>query len=307
VAQKETRYWLQAIERVEAAFARAQTTVRPWFLLDREGDFHDLLSRMASLASSRLTVRACQNRRTATGDCALLWDRLRAQGPGGVYGLPVSKGPKRQARQARMVVRWARVDLLLPPPGSRSRARRCPVAVWAVLALEEGTVPPGEKPLQWLLLTNAPIPDFAAAVEVLYGYSLRWRIEDFHRAWKSQCAVEQTQLHDCAHVQIWATLLAAVALRIERLKHLARTAPESPALVELSREEIDAVIVLRQPAGYQRGDTPTLGEAVRWIADLGGYVGPSNGPPGATVLGRGLRDVETAVQVLRHLDPSKPA
>ena len=34
---------------------------------------------------------------------------------------------------------------------------------------------------------------------------------------------------------------------------------------------------------------PTIAQAVRWIADLGGYTGKSSGgPPGSTTIGRGL-------------------
>jgi hypothetical protein len=305
VEDKETRYWLQAIQRVEAVVAQSGTAAHPWFQLDREGDFQDLLRLMSQMTASRVTVRAAQDRRTATGATGHLWDTLRAQAPSGVYRLAVAPGPKRQARQARMVVRWAQVSLLLRQRRSGG-ARRTPVTVRAVLALEEGTVPPGEKPLQWLLLTNASVSSFHGAVEVLFGYAQRWRIEDFHRAWKSQCGVECTQLHDVPHVQLWATLLAAVAMRIERVKHLARNQPDTPASVEFTQDEIDAVIVLRQPPGYRRGDEPTIGLLVRWIADLGGYIGPSNGPPGSTVIGRGLHRVEPVALALQHLAREKP-
>ncbi len=34
---------------------------------------------------------------------------------------------------------------------------------------------------------------------------------------------------------------------------------------------------------------PSIAQAVRWIADLGGYTGKSSGgPPGSTTIGRGL-------------------
>ena len=50
---------------------------------------------------------------------------------------------------------------------------------------------------------------------------------------------------------------------------------------------------------------PTLGQAVRWLADLGGYTGPWNGPPGATVIGRGLRDVVAAARAIRNLNKKR--
>jgi len=269
---KETRYWLQSVQAVEAA--TGQGGVRSWFQLDREGDFHGMLRWMDETTISRATVRAAANRRTATGEARYLWDALLDRAAGGSYGLDVAAGPKRPARRAHMVVRWAPVRLALRDRRSGSGARRTPVDLWAVLALETGTVPPGEKPIQWLLLTNAPVTDFYAAVEVLFGYAQRWRIEEFHRAWKTECGVEHSQLHDVPHIQLWATLLAAVAMRIERLKYLARHQPDIPASVEFSRDEIDAVIVLRQPPGYHRGDTPTIAQTVRWVADLGGYIDP---------------------------------
>ena len=33
---------------------------------------------------------------------------------------------------------------------------------------------------------------------------------------------------------------------------------------------------------------PTIAEATRWIAELRGWIGPANGPPGAMTLARGM-------------------
>ncbi|HVW28761.1 MAG TPA: hypothetical protein VHC69_25520, partial [Polyangiaceae bacterium] len=47
---------------------------------------------------------------------------------------------------------------------------------------------------------------------------------------------------------------------------------------------------------------PTLGQAVRWVADLGGYVGNrSSGPPGTTIIGRGLERVLMAAEIFGEL------
>jgi hypothetical protein len=305
LSEKETRFWLQALDRVEALFQPVPTQLRPWFQLDREGDFHDLLSWMSQHKDSRVTVRAAQNRRLASGEMGYLWDEMRAQPPGGTYALNVPASSKRQARTAQMVVRWAPVTLLLRDRRTGTKAGT-PVDLWAVLVLESGTAPPKEPPLTWLLITNAPIDNLDQALEVVQAYAYRWRIEDYHRTWKSQCRVQDSQLHTTEHIIRWATLLASVAMRIERLKHLARTDPDAPASVAFSHEEIDAVIVLRQPPNVRRGDMPTIGQAVRWVADLGGYIGPSNGPPGATVIGRGLKRLEPAVLTLRNLSLMKP-
>jgi len=57
------------------------------------------------------------------------------------------------------------------------------------------------------------------------------------------------------------------------------------------------------PKDYSPDKVPTIAQAVRWIAELGGYVGAkrSGGPPRTVVIGRGLKDVQTAAQVVTAL------
>ncbi len=62
-----------------------------------------------------------------------------------------------------------------------------------------------------MLLTSDDVNEVADAERILKGYCARWRIEEFHRTWKSgHCNVEDSQLHKMEHVTRWATLLAAL-------------------------------------------------------------------------------------------------
>jgi hypothetical protein len=59
------------------------------------------------------------------------------------------------------------------------------------------------------------------------------------------------------------------------------------------------LLLKKQGALYARGHVPTLGEAVLWLAQLGGYTGKSSaGPPGATVLKRGLDKLAPVAEAL---------
>src|SRR5690606_36787587 len=81
---------------------------------------------------------------------------------------------------------------------------------------------------------------------VVFGYQQRWRIEGLHKTWKSgACGVEETQLRSADAVVKWATIMAATATRIERLKHLHRNEPERAASDELTPWEIQAAVILR--------------------------------------------------------------
>ena len=299
VGDKETRYWLDVMSQTRQAFAAEASPVRPWFQLDRGGDAWPVLLDALD-TQSLLTVRAAHDRRlmgTVDGEREYLWPTLEARRPAAHYDLEIPAGPNRQARMARMAIQFCRVVLDLRDPRTK-RQRFAPL--WAVRTREAGTTPTGEEPIEWLLLTTFPVTDVAAAKLVIAGYATRWRIEEFHKAWKSgACNVEDTLLEGRDSIERWATILASVAMRIVRLTYLARVTPEAPATDELTRPEIDAVILLKRPRGVRRGATPTVAEVTRWIADLGGYVGKSSGgPPGAIVIARGLRRIEPIATVL---------
>ncbi len=87
-----------------------------------------------------------------------------------------------------------------------------------------------------------------------------------------------------------------------RLTQLARTTPDVAASSELTATEIEALLALRQPKDATTGSEPTLAQAVRWLAELGGYTGPWNGPPGVTTIGRGLQDVLIAARAFENRD-----
>jgi len=183
------------------------------------------------------------------------------------------------------------------------------LTVWAVLAQEKGTTPRGEKPIQWLLLSNQPAQTAEQALRFLDVYTLRWQIEDFHKTWKSgQCCVETTQLHTTEAVRKWAILHAAVAVRTERLKNLARTAPAEPASIELSQDEIRVLVALKHRIKNRVEsvpDDPTIGQAVTWIAQLGGYTGKSSGgPPGSITIARGFEKLLASVEAVVAVENS---
>lgn len=191
------------------------------------------------------------------------------------------------------------MDEDLPPP-----------TVNAVWAHETRTTPRGEKPLDWLLFTNHTVDSFDDACLVVHRYCQRRRIEEFHKTWKSgACKVEDSQLRSSAHAMRWATLLAAVALRIERLKALSRTDAKLPASLELTRHEIRALVLPKRRSKKRTepmpSAAPTLADAVVWIARMGGCTGKSSGgPPGSITIGRGLERLRQRAEVLDDLESS---
>ena len=315
----ETDHWLQALLEARSTLAASAPACRPWFQLDRGGDCWQVLA-LAHRLDLLLTVRATHDRRIEDRD-ERLWAAVagapviakrritvRARPPlrknkrvGGKRRRVKVQIHREQARSAKVEIRAAKLPLVLV---SRPGCPGFPATFHAVLVREVGR--DKDDAIEWMLLTTHPIETRAQVLEVVRGYCLRWRVEEFHRVWKrGLCRVEDTQLRSRDAIFKWATLLAAVATRAMRLTQLARTTPDAPATSELSKMEIEALLALRQPKGVTGSDAPSLAQAVRWLADLGGYTGPWNGPPGATVIGRGLHDVLIAARAFENRDKKR--
>ncbi len=307
VEKRETRYWLELLSSIQEGLSEEAPDTEAFFQLDRGADCWSVLT-VASERGLLLTVRAAHDRRVDTR-AHTLWAEVARAPTRDVFQLAVPERPSvrkrsrvrgrriqrtfhRKARTAEIVVRAASVPVLL------SNGER--VTFNAVLVRERHRRE--DDRIEWLLLSTHPIRTRADIRAIVSGYALRWRIEDFHRTWKrGLCRVEDTQLRTRQAVFKWATILASVASRAMHLTHQARATPDALATKELSRTEIDAIIALRKPNGVKLGDTPTLGQAVTWIADLGGYMGPWNGPPGPKIIGRGLDRVLAAATALENV------
>jgi hypothetical protein len=289
--ETETTHWVDVVGRTGELLREHAPGCAPWFVIDREGDCADILRAVAQ-PGQRFTVRATQNRSVvlANGGRRPLFKHLNKQPVLGAHVVNVPAGPNRRARLAVLDVRIADVVLELPDHATGRRTELPVRVVWA----RERRAPRGGTRLDWMLLTSEKVDNLTSAIAIVKGYCHRWRVEDFHRTWKrGHCNVEDTQLHAMDRVIRWATMLAAVAIRVERLKHLARTQPDAPATIELSTLELEALREAKRQI-KSRVETipdgvPSIAQAVRWIADLGGYTGKSSGgPPGSTTIGRGL-------------------
>lgn len=303
VEEKETQHWLDAISETATGLSASGTLA--WFLLDREGDrYATLLALRAS--GQAFTVRSTYGHRYLEGERRNV--RLRhvvARAPLRLeYTLSLPRRYNRQSREARMQVRTTQVTLRMLNPLTKKSE---PFTVNVVDANEIGRRPQGQAPVHWRLFTNQAIKTIANVVDVLESYRHRWKVEEFHRTWKSgACRVEETQLRTAQGVMKWSIIMAAVASRIERIKFLARNDAERPADVEFTQAEIQATLLLKRrsdPAMSKKHDkSPSIARLTQLIAELGGYTGRSSGgPPGTTTIRRGLQLIRPLAEGLDQL------
>lgn len=296
--ERETRYWLDAIDDVSQRLREHAPDARPWFQLDRGADCWPVLSKAAE-QQLLFTVRSNHDRRLQDehGRRIYLRQKLKKQPIRGHYQVDIPAQRGRDARSARMALRACQVIIWARVASKKWR----PIVINAVLAEEVDYR--GKDRLCWTLLTTAPVASFEQARAVVHGYTLRWRVEEFHRAWKrGLCRVEETQLQSRSAIIKWATILASVAARALRLAQLVRTSPDIPARDEFTDYEITAAFLLSKRK-LDRRRCFTLKEVTDIIADLGGFAHKySGGRPGPTVLGRGLEKVLVVAEALRNLD-----
>jgi hypothetical protein len=278
---KKSCRWLDAL-RDCATLAEALPKTRVISVCDREADFYELFAEQQHVPNVALVVRARHDRRLPQGK---LFEAARATRPCAKIALDVTrqsaraKSSKRQARigrqarTAQLELRYRHVELL-QDTRSPDKSKQLPATI--VHAVESAP-PNGEKPIEWFVLTTLPVDSADEAAEILRFYSLRWRIEDWHRVLKSGCKIDELGHRSAERLERAIAIRMVIAWRVMLMTLLGREVPELPAEILFSDIELRVIGDLAQSRGRSR---PTkLGEAVLQVAILGGYLNRNNDPP----------------------------
>ena len=301
IDRKESNKWLISFRKVAEAQRRCSETTLV-SVGDREADIHELFELAQNEVSGpRLLVRASQNRILAEGQ-GHLWEKLSDQEVAGIQEVRVPRRGNHPARVARLAVRFAAITL--KPPKKKPTLEE--LSIWAVLAQEVG-VSEDVEPIEWMLLTTCQITSFDEAIEKLAWYAVRWGIEVYHRTLKSGCRIEERQLGHADRIEACLAIDMVVAWRIFHLTKLGRETPDVPCTVFFEEAEWKALKAYISQNPTVPDQPPTLREAIRMVASLGGFLGrKSDGEPGTKSLWLGLQrldDITTMYKVMtsRHV------
>ena len=215
----------------------------------------------------------------------------------------VSAQPGQPARTARIGVAFAAVTII-PPRQPRGRERGVPLEVVIVRASEEDP-PEGVKPLEWILVTNVATADSERAQERVTWYAARPVVEEYHKAQKTGCGIEQMQWTRADRLQPAIALVSVVALTLLGLRALGRDQRhrDEPATRLVPRRWVE--LLARWRYGAARSDL-TVGEFIGALGRLGGHQNrPSDGPPGWITLWRGWSKLMTMVLGVELEHPTK--
>jgi len=281
IERKESARWLDNLTRSTAQLGDPPRCVH---VGDREADIHELFC-AAHDAGTHFLVRTCVDR-LAGGGGTTVARRMAREPVRGEHAVEV-RDDRGRVSTARLRLRFCRMTVL--PPVAK-QGRYPPLSLTVIHADERGT-PVGRDPIRWKLLTDLPVEDFASAVEKLTWYSLRWKLETYHKVLKSGCQAERARLRTAERLTNLLAVLCVVGWRVFWLTMANRATPDAPAETALTAAEIAALDRMAATAAPPPEAAParTVSHYLVQIAKLGGYLGREKDlPPGNLVIWRGL-------------------
>ena len=299
IEEKESFKWLKGLR---ASLKGLPAQVCLVTVADREADIFDFFLD-AETHETQVLVRAAWNRRL-TDPPGYLWDQVARTSVRGRFTVEVGRAKDRLPREATVAVRFTPVTVR-PPRHRLHEPGLYPLPLYAIEVREEDP-PPGVEPLHWLLLTNRAVQSLNEAQRCVRWYGLRWLVERYHFVLKSGCRIEERQFETAERLKRCLGVYAIVAWRLLWLTYQARITPEAPCTVALETHEWQALYCYIHRTSILPAEPPSLNQAVRWIAQLGGFLGRTHDDePGVKVLWRGwqrLHDI-TETWLLIHPPP----
>lgn len=306
IEQKESMRWLAGLRRVREAAGQLPDT-QCVCIADSEADIYELLAEPRETACGRTVdfiLRACRDRvleidpaasdqasahryaRQAVMATPVLYTvQLLIRGRTAKTGLqPRGRHQARVSRQATLEVRAAPVRLRPP----HRPDRKLPTVTVNVVIVREIDAPPGEEPVEWILLTTLPIDTLEQVKTVVEYYCARWNIEILFRTLKSGCRIEERRFERIERVERALGLYLIAAWRTLFVTRMGRECPDMDCEAVFEPSEWKAVWTATKRKRPPRRH-PQLKEIVALIAQLGGYVPRKNNEPGTQTVWIGMQ------------------
>ncbi len=260
IEEKESIRWLENLTQSTALLNDPQRCVH---IGDRESDIYELFCTAESL-STYFLVRTCVDRLAGDGKhtIATEMEEVRIQG---LHRLQV-RDEKGDWSEAVLEIRYRRIQVL-PPIGKH---KEYPELMLTVIHAQERGEPRQREKIDWKLITNLPVRSRAEAIQKLEWYSMRWKIETFHKILKSGCKAEESRLRMAERLARLLAVFCILSWRVFWLTMMNRAVPAaSPALVFTALEIhlLDQLVRSKDTRQPQRGSLSTSSpNSLDWAA-----------------------------------------
>ena len=297
--EKESYRWVETAEKTVASLPSG---MRVTMVGDRENDVYSVMCKMLACGCDFL-IRSVHDRPVdcdVEGGSMGIKEYMQSQSVALTYNLELQGHKGRKARTAKMLLRFAKVTVhkndkcLDDVPES--------LTCYCVYAVEDAsTVPEGEEPVEWRLLTSHVVETVDDAVQCVEWYKCRWYIEETFRVCKSEgFRIESVQLESGAAIKKLIVLTLWAALRCVTLKRAYDEQDEAVPASRMFDKQEENLLDLEMERLHQKspkaldGRNPFREHSLPWaawiIARLGGWSGylSAHGRPGYITMKRGL-------------------
>lgn len=292
IEQKESYRWLDSVEQSKKILTGCEMITA---ISDREGDIYEVFATVPD-KRTHLLIRSRDNRRIAEGK---LFDYLSNQDVAGTYELEIRGDIRknRKSRKATIEIRMAKVNLLKPKTLKKYDKYADTIEIYAIEAKEtESTVPKGEKPIHWRLLTTHRVNTFQMAVLVVFWYSLRWNIEQLFRVLQNKgFNVESSELENGARIIKLGIFALAASIIVMQLLLASKWKSSQTIEHVFNESEIKCLkeICIRYEGKTEKLKNRNKHGTLKWaswvIARIGGWKGyASQRQPGPITFFKGL-------------------
>lgn len=299
--EKESYRWQQTLIDIKARTGDLSNVLN---ICDREADIYEYMDYQKT-EGHRFLVRAKDNRKLTFPQCNLNQLVKTAQGQC-CYVVDVKQRAGRKSRQAQMTLSYQSIVLCKPKRASGQNE----LAINVIICQEKESKQ--ENPLCWILYTTEPVNTAEEAQQLVRYYELRWRVEEFHKTWKTDgTEVEELRLQHSNNIQRIAIIKAFIAVRLLQLQNMAQ---DSQLAKEVSctcyvKEMTWKLLWLKVEKRTLPEKTPSLHWFYYGIAKLAGwYDSKRNGRVGVKVLWQGwlkLAEMIESAELLISIQQTK--
>lgn len=294
IEDKMSYRWIECATESKKVLSEAKNI---YLVSDREGDIYEEFYRVPD-EKTHLVIRSrCD--RLLHEEKKRLYAKLSESPCLGTYSLEIKaeKKKKRKKRNAIMEVRVTQAKIKQPSNLSKHSEIPSFVEIGAIEAKESiKTVPQGEKPIHWIILTTCRVETFEQARGIIDIYDTRWNIELLFGITKGRgLNLEESGLHSGVGLQKLCYLVMQAALILMVLKEMSRTAHQAlPVLLFFTADQVkmmeEAIKSYEGKTDKQKNNhTPFTMPWAGWlIARIGGWKGyQSQDPPGDKTYSKG--------------------
>ena len=285
IEKKESMRWLENLKQSTVLLNDPQRCVH---IGDRESDIYELFCTAEALGT-RFLVRTCVDRLAGDGNHTVATE-MKEVCVQGLYRLSV-RDDNGDPSEAIVEIKYRSVQVLPPI----NKQKQYPGLTLTVIHAQERGTPRKRQKIDWKLITNLPVHSRRQAIEKLEWYSMRWKIETFHKILKSGCKAEESRLRTAERLARLLAVFCILSWRVFWLTMMNRSLPTASPTLAFTALEINLLDQLVKDKTKPR-QQKSLSAYLTKLARLGGYLGRAgDSPPGNRVIWKGmsrLTDIE---------------